>query len=287
MDGHDLDRALAVATDAARAAGRIQMERYERLERIVHKSERDVVTEADHLSEELIIAAIRESFPGDGFLAEESGKTDARPPEHPPLASPAGDRLWVIDPLDGTINYANGIPVFCVSIALVIDGRPSVGVIHDPSRGELFTAIVGRGAWLDGVVIHQPGKERMIDAVVSVSLPGRGFARRTAQIRKAVRVTRDLGSAALELAYVANGRFDAFIQWAGLSAWDVAAAGLIAQEAGALVTSVHGTPWFDLARASRKMSILAAAPSHHGVLLDLLRGSEPAAPEALSGKAAG
>src|SRR5262245_10754389 len=183
MDGHDLDRALAVATDAARAAGRIQMERYERLERIVHKSERDVVTEADHLSEELIIAAVREAFPADGFLAEESGKTDARPPAHPQIpASQMADRLWVIDPLDGTVNYANGIPVFCVSIALVVDGVPLVGVIHDPTRGELFSAIAGRGAWLDGIQIRPPGKERLIDAVVSVSLPGRGFARRTAHL---------------------------------------------------------------------------------------------------------
>ncbi len=273
-----------MATDAARAAGRIQMERYERLERIVHKSERDVVTEADHLSEELIIAAIRAEFPGDNVLAEESGKTDALPPEHPPAPdSPMADRLWVIDPLDGTINYANGIPVFCVSIALVIDGRPSVGVIHDPSRGELFSAIAGRGAWLDGVAIHLPGKERLIDAVVSVSLPGRGFARRRARLHKQVRVTRDLGSAALELAYVANGRFDAFIQWGGLSAWDVAAAGLIAQEAGALVTTVSGSPWFDLTRGSRRMSILAAAPSHHDALLGLLRGSDHPVPDEING----
>jgi myo-inositol-1(or 4)-monophosphatase len=273
--GDELDRALAVAREAALAAGRIQMERYERLERIVHKSERDVVTEADHLSEELIIAAIRAEFPSDGFLAEESGKTDAQPPAHPPLpASPMADRLWIIDPLDGTINYANGIPVFCVSIALVVDGRPQVGVIHDPSRGELFSAVAGRGVWLDGVSIRLPGKERLIDAVVSVSLPGRGFARRTAHLHKAVRVTRDLGSAALELAYVANGRFDAFIQWGGLSAWDIAAAGLIAQEAGAVVTSPDGGPWFDLARASKRMGLVAASPAHHATLIALLRKDE-------------
>ena len=279
MDGHDLDRALTVASDAARAAGRIQMERYERLERIVHKSERDVVTEADHLSEELIIAAIREAFTGDAFLAEESGRTDARPPAQPSIpASRLADRLWVIDPLDGTVNYANGIPVFCVSIALVIDGRPSVGVIHDPSRGELFSAIVGRGAWLDGIEIRLPGKERLIDAVVSVSLPSRGFARRTARLRKAVRVTRDLGSAALELAYVANGRFDAFLQWGGLSAWDIAAAGLIAQEAGATVTAPDGGPWFDFGRGSKRMGIVAASPAHYATLIELLRHDEPAKP---------
>jgi myo-inositol-1(or 4)-monophosphatase len=279
MDGHDPDLALATASDAARAAGRIHMERYERLERIVHKSERDVVTEADHLSEELIIAAIRATFPGDGFLAEESGKTDARPPAHPPIpASPKADRLWIIDPLDGTINYANGIPVFCVSIALVVDGKPTVGVVHDPSRGELFSAVAGRGATLDGIAVRLPAKERLIDSVVSVSLPGRGFARRNARLLKAVRVTRDLGSAALELAYVANGRFDAFIQWGGLSAWDIAAAGLIAQEAGATVTAPDGGPWFDIARASKRMGIVAAPPAHHATLIEILRAGEPAKP---------
>jgi myo-inositol-1(or 4)-monophosphatase len=279
MDDSELDRALEVASAAARAAGRIQMERYERLERIVHKSERDVVTEVDHLSEELIISAIRAEFPNDGFLAEESGKTDARPPAHPPIpASPMADRLWIIDPLDGTINYANGIPVFCVSIALVVDGRPCVGVVHDPSRGELFSAVAGRGAWLDGVSIRLPGKERLIDAVVSISLPRRGFARRAAQIHKQVRVTRDLGSAALELAYVGNGRFDAFIQQGGLSAWDIAAAGLIAQEAGATVTAPDSSPWFDLSRGSRRMGIVAASPTHHATFLELLRPIGAVAP---------
>ena len=164
--------------------------------------------------------------------------------------------------------------MFCVSIALVVDGKPSVGVIHDPSRGELFSAVAGRGAWLDGVAIRLPAKERLIDSVVSVSLPGRGFARRTARLRKAVRVTRDLGSAALELAYVANGRFDAFIQWGGLSAWDIAAAGLIAQEAGATVTAPDGGPWFDIARASKRMGIVAAPPAHHAILLQLLQANE-------------
>jgi myo-inositol-1(or 4)-monophosphatase len=163
-----------------------------------------------------------------------------------------------------------------VSIALVIDGRPSVGVIHDPSRGELFAAILGRGAWLDGIEIRVPAKERLIDSVVSVSLPGRGFARRAARLHKAVRVTRDLGSAALELAYVANGRFDAFIQWGGLSAWDIAAAGLIAREAGATVTARDGSAWFDIARGPKQHGIVAAPPAHHATLVQLLHADEKA-----------
>src|SRR4029079_3292004 len=111
---------LATATAAARAAGAIQVDRYERLERIVHKSEKDVVTEVDHLCEATIIEAIRATFPGDAFLAEESG--------------PSGDgsRVWVIDPLDGTVNYANGLPFFAVSVGLVVDGVPVLGVVLDP-----------------------------------------------------------------------------------------------------------------------------------------------------------
>ena len=98
--------------DAARHAGRLQMERYERLERIVHKAEHDVVTEVDTLSEQLIISAIHDAFPRDSILAEESGRTDVV------VGSPTDERVWIIDPLDGTVNYANGIPVFCVSVGL-------------------------------------------------------------------------------------------------------------------------------------------------------------------------
>ena len=144
-----------IAVDAARRAGRLQMDHYERLERIVHKSEHDVVTEVDNLSEELIIGAVRAAFPGDAVLAEESGRSsgvvvDATGTRHegtPAVASP-DERLWVVDPLDGTVNYANGIPVFCVSVALVIGGRPAVGVIYDPTRDELFSARAGDGAYL-------------------------------------------------------------------------------------------------------------------------------------------
>jgi len=128
-----LDAELAVATDAARHAGRLQMERYERLERIVHKSEHDVVTEVDTLSETLIMNAIHEAFPNDSILAEESGRTDVvGDAEGPELA--VDQRVWIVDPLDGTVNYANGIPAFCVSVGLAIGGRPMIGVVYDPTR---------------------------------------------------------------------------------------------------------------------------------------------------------
>lgn len=245
--------------DAARRAGRLQMERYEKLERIVHKSEHDVVTEVDELSEQLIIGAIRDAFPTDSFLAEESGHS----------GSHAG-RVWVIDPLDGTINYANGIPLFCVAIGLSVDGIASVGVVYDPARDEMFSAVVGGGATLDGQPIQLPVKERLVDCVVSLSLPRRGWAKRDHAVRRSIRVSRSMGSAALAIAYLANGRFDAMVQSGGMSAWDVCAAGVIAAEGGARLTTLDGGPWFDINRPTKTMGLLGAAPVHHQALLELL-----------------
>jgi myo-inositol-1(or 4)-monophosphatase len=246
--------------DAARAAGAIIMERYERLERIVHKSEKDVVTEVDHLSEGAILEIIRATFPGDAFLAEESG-----------TSGPQAQRLWVIDPLDGTVNYANGIPYFAVSIGLVLDSEPVMGVVLDPVRGELFHAVSGGGAFLDGRRIHNPGKALVSDAVVSLGLPRSGFARQNSRYRRAVRITRQMGSATLSLTYVGNGRFDAYVQWQGLSTWDVCAAGVIAIEGGAVVTTPLGNHWWDIGMPSRSMGIVAATPGHHATYLEMLR----------------
>jgi myo-inositol-1(or 4)-monophosphatase len=259
-------RELRVATDAARRAGRLQMERYEKLERIVHKSEHDVVTEVDELSEQLIIGAIRDAFPADSFLAEESGHHAAgKRTDHSEVDKSVG-RVWVIDPLDGTINYANGIPFFCTAIGLSVDGVPSVGVVYDPVRDELFSATAGSGATLDGKPIRLPVKERLVDCVVSLSLP-----RRRTGLRRSIRVSRSMGSAALALAYVANGRFDAFIQAGGMSAWDICAAGLIAQEGGARLTALDGGKWFDINKPSKSIGLLGAAPVHHQTLLELIK----------------
>ena len=257
---------LAFAVDLAQAAGRLLMERYERVERVDYKSARDIVTEVDHLSEELIIAAIRERFPGDGILAEESG---AHASEHGDATSGRG-RLWIIDPIDGTVNYANGIPVFCVSIALAVDGRPAAGVVLDPTRGDAFAATVGGPATLNGRPITVSDKDKLSDFVISMSLAGRSVATRARRVRKAIRIGRSMGSAALALAYVANGRFDAFIQQGGMSNWDVAAAGLIAERAGATVTDMSGGPWFDLARGARTVGAIAAPPAHHATILGLV-----------------
>jgi myo-inositol-1(or 4)-monophosphatase len=259
---------LALTIEIATAAGKLLMDRYERVERVHYKSARDIVTEVDHLSEELIIAAIRARHPADGILAEESG---AQPTSSGDLAASGRGRIWIIDPVDGTINYANGIPVFCVSIALAIDGRPAVGVVLDPTRDDLFAATAGGPATLNGTPIAVSDKETLTDFVVAASLAGRGASSRGRNLRKAIRISRSMGSSALALAYVANGRFDAFVQQGGMSNWDVAAAGLIAERAGATVTDAAGGPWFDIGRGARAVSVVAAPPGHHATILDLTR----------------
>ena len=261
---------LAFAAAVATRAGELQMDRYERVERIDYKSARDVVTEVDHLSEALILDAIRAAYPGDALLGEESGGHDGGATGQ--TATSGLGRVWVVDPLDGTINYANGIPFFCVSIALVEAGRPVVGVVHDPSRGESFAAVVDGPATLGGQAIHASDKEKLSDFVISMALGGRAAATRAREVRKAIRVPRSMGSAALALAYVANGRFDAFVQQGGLSTWDIAAAGLIAERAAATVTNLDGGPWFEIAATTKSIGVLAAPPAHHGELLRRITG---------------
>jgi myo-inositol-1(or 4)-monophosphatase len=269
-----LEDDLAFSIALAARAGEVLMDRYERLERIDYKSARDVVTEADHESEALIIEAILGKHPTDAILAEETGEHHAVSGEAP---TSGRGRVWIVDPLDGTVNYANGIPFFCVSIGLIVDGRPALGIIHDPTRDETFAAVADGPAMLSGSLgqgshaVRASDKDQLIDFVISMSLNGRAVASRARNVRKAIRIPRTMGSAALALAYVANGRFDAFIQQGGLSAWDVAAAGLIAEQGGAVVTSIDGGRWFDLAHAPRSIGILAAPAAHHGTLLDLVR----------------
>jgi myo-inositol-1(or 4)-monophosphatase len=265
---------LAFAIETADAAGCILMDRYERLERVTYKSARDVVTEADHLSEELVIRAIRDRFPGDAILAEESGEHGGRAVAGSAATGPtaANGRTWVIDPLDGTVNYANGLPVFCVSIGFVVDGRPTAGAVLDPTRAEVFAATSDGPATLNGRPIRASTKDQLTDYVISLALSGRSVASRARAIRKAVRVPRSMGSASLGLAYVGNGRFDAFVQETGLSAWDIAAAGLIAERAGAVVSAFDGSTWYDPSRATRLAGIVAAPPAFQARLRSLATG---------------
>jgi len=254
---------LRLALEIAARAGDLVVGLQDRLVAIEHKSATDVVTEADHQAEALIIDALRSRFPGDAFLAEESGRS---------IASGASTgRTWVVDPLDGTVNYANGIPLYCVSIALVEAGRPVVGVVRDPIRGESFAAVADGAATLDGRPIHASSKDRLRDCVISLAVKGDRVVERWPRIRSAVRVPRALGTAALSLAYVANGRFDVFVQQTGLSPWDIAAAGLIAERAGAVVTDAVGGSWFDLDAPDRSIGLVAAPPRHHSAIIALLR----------------
>jgi len=276
----------AFAREIAERAGLILLERYERVEQIDFKSAKDVVTEVDHLSEALIIGAIRDRFPGDGILAEESGEHRG-PTAGSTVAAATGDgaeatarslahgRTWIIDPLDGTVNYANGLPHFCVSVGLVVDGRPAAGAVRDPMLSETFWATADGPAMLNDAVIRASVKDRLDDYVIAMALGGRLVTSRVRAVRRAVRAARNMGSAALAMAYVARGRFDGYVQSGGMSAWDIAAAGLIAERAGAVVTDSTGGPWFDVARASRTFGCVAAPAQNHAELLRLSR--EPAA----------
>jgi fructose-1,6-bisphosphatase/inositol monophosphatase family enzyme len=264
----EFDADLEFATAIVVTAGRLIMDRYERVERVDYKSARDIVTEVDHLSEELIIDAIRARFPDDAILAEESGAHPARKGEAPTSGT---GRVWIIDPVDGTVNYANGIPFFCVSLGLAVDGRPAAGVVLDPTRNELFAATADGPATLNDHPITAFEKDKLTDFVIQMSLSGRSASTRARAVRKEIRISRSMGSSALALAYVANGRFDAFIQQGGMSNWDIAAAGLIAERAGATVTSIDGGAWFDIGRGARAVSALAAPAAHHARILELVR----------------
>jgi len=254
---------LALAIALAHRAGAIQMERYERLEDIRSKGPRDVVTEVDHLCEDLVRNAVRDTYPNDSFYAEEIG-------EVPATGSAASDRTWIVDPLDGTVNYANGIPFFCISIAMAVGGRPVVGVVYDPTRDETFAGAVDGPPLRNGIEIRVGDKDKLEDLVATISIGGRGTITRRRNALRAIRAHRSMGSASLTLAYVACGRFDLYAQGAGLSAWDVAAAGLIAERAGAAVTALDGGPWFDLAVPAKKWSCLAASPRHHATMREML-----------------
>jgi myo-inositol-1(or 4)-monophosphatase len=268
MHAADLD----FAVELAKRAGTIVTESYERAMQIDRKSKRDVVTDVDYRSEALVLEAIRARYPADAILAEESGHHRRRSVGGTGRAKTR--RTWVIDPLDGTVNYANGIPYFCVSIGLIEDGAPVVGVVLDPLRQDCFSAAADGPATLNGQPVRASEKETLGDFVVSLAVIGRGGIARERRIGREIRIPRRMGSAALSLAYVASGRFDALVQNGGLSLWDIAAAGLIAERGGAKVTDLGGGPWWNPRRRGPTQSIVAAPPRQHGELLALLRAAK-------------
>jgi myo-inositol-1(or 4)-monophosphatase len=271
---HQAELTFAVAL--AERAGELLTASYERALRIDRKSKRDVVTDVDYASEALVVKAIRERFPGDSILAEESGRHEEADggggaPGGPGTRGRWSQRTWVIDPLDGTVNYANGIPFFCVSIGLVEAGLPVVGVVLDPLRGDSYAATADGPATLNDEPVHASQKAELGDYVVSMAIIGRGGIARERRVAHEIRIGRRMGSAALALAYTASARFDAYIQNGGLSLWDIAAAGLIAERAGLTVTDLHGGRWWNVTKRGPRLSIVAAPQPQHATLLELLR----------------
>lgn len=229
---------LATAIDAALAAGRIQRRYFRRPLDVVKKGPIDLVTAADLEVEETFRALIAARFPSHVVLGEEAADRTA------PAAS--GHR-WIIDPVDGTTNFVHGLALFSVSIALEIDGRVDLGVVYDPIGAELFTAERGEGARLNGQRLRVSTRNAMIDALVCTGFPynREGGRRQQVEIFTAflenARAVRRLGSAAIDLCYVAAGRFDAFWE-EQLHPWDIAAGALIVAEAGGHVTDYDGAP---------------------------------------------
>ena len=245
----------AFLEEVAVEAGAVVSRWYGRIEEVGRKGVRDLVTVADREAEAHVIARIREAFPGDAILAEETLSTQGM-----------ADRLWVLDPLDGTTNFVHRIPHVAVSLAFWEGGRPTAACVFNPILGERFTATAGGGARLNDKPLRVSATSELREALLAT-----GFHYRMEQtdddnlqhfvdLAKKVRGLRRLGSAALDLCYVADGRYDGFWEL-HLSPWDVAAGGLIVREAGGVVTDFRGGDDWLMGK-----SIIAATPSIHGLL---------------------
>ncbi len=248
---------LSDLVSLAREAGEILQSTFGQRLRVDYKGLIDLVTEADRLSERFLLTHIRQYYPSDRIVSEESGELPGRL-----------DHAWYVDPLDGTVNYVHGLPIYSISIAYAEAGHLRLGVVYDPGRDECFSAEAGVGAWLNAVPI-QPSQAPDLDHALLVT--GFPYDIRTnsdnnldhyAHFALRSQGVRRLGSAALDLSYVACGRFDGFWELR-LNPWDVAAGGLIAREAGAIVTSMQGLPDF----ITPPQSIVAASPPIHPLML--------------------
>jgi myo-inositol-1(or 4)-monophosphatase len=230
----DLDQIQEVAVFAAREAGKYILKNVGKIKEVTHKEGlNNLVTDVDKASEKIIIGIIKDSFPGHSILAEESGREDA-----------ASRITWVIDPIDGTINYEHGFPVFCVSIGVAFGDVIKIGAVYDPTRDELFYAQEGKGAFLNGRKINVSSRDKIQDSLVATGFPYnlegriRNFDNFKTMLGSA-RAVRRPGSAAIDLSYIACGRLDGYWEL-GLSPWDTAAAQLLVKEAGGSVTTFYG-----------------------------------------------
>jgi len=226
---------LNTAVQAARRAGDAAAGYFNRSERldIRAKARNEFVTQVDEAAEDLIIDTIRKRYPDHAFLGEERG------------AQGRGDFVWVIDPLDGTTNFVHGFPVFAVSIALKVRDQLEVGVVYDPMRQELFTAIRGAGAQLEGRRIRVASRTSLEGALIGTGFPYRANAKwmdtYLEMLRRVLEETAGIrrpGAAALDLAYLAAGRLDGFWEF-GLQPWDLAAGTLLIREAGGIISELH------------------------------------------------
>ncbi|UCE32004.1 MAG: inositol monophosphatase [Burkholderiales bacterium] len=234
---------LNIAVRAARRAGRIITRASEDIERVKvsRKAERDFVTEVDQNAEQAIIETLRAAYPEHSILAEESGhlmRADQTDPQR-------ADYVWVVDPLDGTTNFIHGLPQYAVSIALMQRGVVTQAVVYDPNRDELFTASRGRGAFLNDRRIRVSRRTRLDESLIGTGFPFRRmdvldeYLRLFRSVTERASAVRRPGAAALDLSYVACGRFDGFFE-IGLMPWDVAAGSLLITEAGGLIGDFHG-----------------------------------------------
>ena len=226
-----------------------------------HKGEIDLVTEMDHRSEDFLLRQIQSRFPTHRIISEEIGQVE-------------GDAryVWYVDPLDGTVNYAHGLPFYTVSIAYAEDGVVRLAAVYDPSRDEMYTGEKGRGAWLNNHPIRVSKAQELDQSLLVTGFP---YDIRTnpetnldhfVRFSKRSQGVRRLGSAALDLCYVAAGRLEGFWE-IRIKSYDIAAGGLIAEEAGAMVTKADGSPNY----IAPPCSILAAAPAIHPQMLALLK----------------
>jgi myo-inositol-1(or 4)-monophosphatase len=252
---------LTTAIEAVVRAGDMQMAGLGQAHQVDKKGTIDLVTEVDLAVERMFREMIGARFPDHQILAEEMGGSAAVPPGH----------CWVFDPIDGTTNFAHGLPIFCASLALELNGVADVAAVYDPNRRELFTAERGGGAFLNGVPLRVSSAEHLVDAMLVTGFPYDVHARVEeivglfARFVGRARAVRRLGSAAIDLCWVAAGRMDGFWE-SDLKPWDIAGGALIVAEAGGRVTSLTGAPF-----SSRSGHVLATNGRIHEAMLDVIR----------------
>ena len=270
MDVPDLEHALACARDWSRQAGTIAVNRLGKQLSVRRKPDCSLVSEVDLELQELIVGHIRREFPGHGIIAEET--TDEQHQEYSSGEIPTC--LWIVDPLDGTRNYTQGLPLFAVAIALIVAGRPLVAIVHDPNCGRTYTAIRGRGAYLDQAALQV--STRRLSQSPLLAIPTAKNHPLPAQIYRdwsRIGVLRHTGSTCLNLALTACGALDAsFGQEVKL--WDIAAGALLIEEAGGLITTPEGETLFPLdpgGYGGGDFAFVAGGQVLHGELIESLR----------------